>query len=174
MEPDRRAPPLVVMVHGGPTSGATNAARGTIQFFTSRGFAVLDVNYGGSSGFGREYRRRLNGQWGVVDVEDCVNGALSLVKEGKVDEKRIVIRGGSAGGFTTLCALTMRRVFKAGACYYGISDLERWELDCHKFESQYLHSLIGAYPQERELFLERSPTSSRRLCGRSFDTFPGS
>ncbi len=151
-------PPLVVMAHGGPTHASSNVLRGTIQFFTSRGFAVLDVNYGGSSGYGREYRRRLNGQWGVVDVEDCVNGAKSLVREGRVDGNRVVIRGGSAGGWTTLCALTFTNFFKAGACYYGISDLERWELDCHKFESQYLHSLIGSYPQERGLFNERSPT----------------
>ncbi len=152
-------PPLVVMAHGGPTHGSTNALRGTIQFFTSRGFAVLDVNYGGSSAYGREDRRRLNGQWGVVDVDDCVSGALSLANEGKIDRNRVVIRGGSAGGWTTLCSLSFRDFFKAGACYYGISDLERWELDCHKFESQYLHSLIGSYPQERELFHERSPTT---------------
>jgi dienelactone hydrolase len=152
-------PPLIVTVHGGPTHASSNALHSTIQFFTSRGFAVLDVNYGGSSAYGREYRRRLNGQWGIVDVEDCVNGAMSLAREGKIDAKRVVIRGGSAGGWTTLCALTFSKMFKAGACSFGISDLERWELDCHKFESQYLHSLIGSYPQERELFLDRSPTS---------------
>lgn len=158
--PKGELPPLIVMVHGGPTHASTSALRGTVQFFTSRGFAVLDVNYGGSSSFGREYRRRLNGQWGVVDVEDCVNGALYLAREGRVDKNRVVIRGGSAGGWTTLCALAFRSdFFRAGACYYGISDLERWELDCHKFESQYLHSLIGSYPQERDLYLERSPTN---------------
>lgn len=157
--PENELPPLVVMVHGGPTHASTNVQRGTIQFFTSRGFAVLDVNYGGSSAFGREYRRRLNGQWGVVDVDDCINGAKSLAAEGKIDSNRVVIRGGSAGGWTTLAALAFSDYFKAGACYYGISDLERWELNCHKFESQYLHSLIGSYPQERELFVDRSPTS---------------
>ncbi len=156
--PDGEMPPLVVMAHGGPTHASSNVLRGTTQFFTSRGFAVLDVNYGGSSAFGREYRRRLNGQWGVVDVDDCVNGALSLAREGKIDRERVVIRGGSAGGWTTLCAVAFSDFFKAGACYYGISDLERWELDCHKFESQYLHSLIGSFPQERDLFLDRSPT----------------
>jgi dipeptidyl aminopeptidase/acylaminoacyl peptidase len=166
-------PPLVVMAHGGPTSAASSAIRGAILFFTSRGFAVLDVNYGGSSGFGREYRRRLNGQWGVVDVEDCVKGALNLVRDGKVDGNRMLIRGGSAGGFTTLSALASKDVFKAGACYYGISDLERWELDCHKFESQYLHSLIGAYPQERELFLDRSPTSHADKVKRPLILFQG-
>jgi dipeptidyl aminopeptidase/acylaminoacyl peptidase len=153
-------PPLVVMVHGGPTSVATSAIKGRIPFFTSRGFAVLDVNYGGSSGFGREYRRRLNGQWGIVDVDDCVNGTEFLAKRRLVDKDRAVIRGSSAGGWTTLCAVTFMNYFKAGACYYGISDLERWELDAHKFEAQYLHSLIGSYPQERDLFLERSPTHS--------------
>jgi len=166
-------PPLIVMVHGGPTHASSSLNRGTIQFFTSRGFAVLDVNYGGSSAYGREYRRRLNGQWGVVDVDDCVNGALYLAKEGKIDSDRVVIRGGSAGGWTTLCGLTFRDFFKAGACYYGISDLERWELDCHKFESQYLHSLIGSYPQERELFLDRSPTTHADRVSRPLIIFQG-
>ena len=157
--PKDELPPLIVTVHGGPTDASSNALQGRIQFFTSRGFAVLDVNYGGSSAYGREYRRRLNGQWGIVDVEDCESGAMSLAGEGKIDGNRVVIRGGSAGGWTTLCAITFSKMFKAGACSFGISDLERWELDCHKFESQYLHSLIGSYPQERELFLDRSPTS---------------
>jgi len=157
--PQNEVPPLVVMAHGGPTHASTNAFRDMIQYFTSRGFAVMDVNYGGSSAYGREYRRRLNGQWGVVDVNDCVNGALNLAKQGKIDGKRVVIRGGSAGGWTTLAALAFSDFFKAGACHFGISDLERWELDCHKFESQYLHSLIGSYPQEKELFIDRSPTT---------------
>lgn len=156
--PEGDLPPLIVMVHGGPTHASSNVLRGNIQFFTSRGFAVFDVNYGGSSAYGREFRRRLNGQWGVVEVEDAVNGAKYLGKEGRIDEKRVVIRGGSAGGWATLAALAFTDFFRAGACYYGISDLERWELDCHKFESQYLHSLIGSYPQERELFSARSPT----------------
>ena len=158
--PTGELPPLVVMVHGGPTAGTTNALRGTIPFFTSRGFAVLDVNYGGSSGYGREYRRRLNGQWGVVDVEDCVNGALSLVQEGKVDGKRIVIRGGSAGGFTTLAALTIEYFIQSWRLLLWnkrFSNAGNWIVT--SLNRSTCTVLIGAYPQERELFLERSPTS---------------
>jgi dipeptidyl aminopeptidase/acylaminoacyl peptidase len=118
---------------------------------------VLDVNYGGSTGYGRAYRERLNGNWGVVDVDDCVNGARYLVEKGEADRARLIIRGGSAGGYTTLAALTFRDVFKAGASYYGISDLEVLEQDCHKFESQYNRSLIGPYPETRGLYMERSP-----------------
>jgi dipeptidyl aminopeptidase/acylaminoacyl peptidase len=128
-----------------------------IQFWTSRGFAVVDVNYGGSTGFGREYRRRLYGQWGLVDVDDCVNAATYLVKRGKVDGNRLIIRGGSAGGYTTLCALTFRNVFKAGASYFGLSDLEAFDTVTHKFESQYNVKLIGPYPEQRDLYYQRSP-----------------
>jgi dipeptidyl aminopeptidase/acylaminoacyl peptidase len=128
-----------------------------IQYWTSRGFAVVDVNYGGSVGYGREYRKRLDGQWGVVDVEDCVNAARYLVEQGWADERRLAIDGGSAGGFTTLAALTFRDVFAAGASYYGVSDLEALALDTHKFESRYLDRLIGSYPEQRDLYLERSP-----------------
>jgi dipeptidyl aminopeptidase/acylaminoacyl peptidase len=129
----------------------------TIQYWTSRGFGVLDVNYGGSTGYGRAYRERLKGQWGVVDVDDCVNGARYLVERGEVDGNRLIIRGGSAGGYTTLAALTFRNVFQAGASYYGISDLEALERDCHKFESHYNHSLIGPYPEAADLYRQRSP-----------------
>jgi len=118
---------------------------------------VLDVNYGGSSGYGRKYRQRLNGQWGVVDVDDCVNGARYLVKIGEVDGNRLAIRGGSAGGYTTLCALTFRNIFRAGASYYGVSDLEALAKDTHKFESRYLDRMIGPYPEQRDLYRERSP-----------------
>jgi len=118
---------------------------------------VLDVDYGGSSGYGRAYRQRLNGQWGVVDVDDCVNGARYLVKIGKVDGDRLAIRGGSAGGYTTLCALTFRNIFRAGASYYGVSDLEALTKDTHKFESRYLDRMIGPYPERRDLYRERSP-----------------
>jgi dipeptidyl aminopeptidase/acylaminoacyl peptidase len=128
-----------------------------IQFWTSRGFAVLDVNYGGSSGFGRGYRDRLNGKWGIVDVADCINGARHLVSGGKADPKRLIIRGGSAGGYTTLAALTFHDVFKAGASYYGISDIEVLARDTHKFESRYLDSLIGPYPAARDEYIRRSP-----------------
>ena len=141
---------------GRPAATSSTLSLG-IQYWTSRGFAVLDVNYGGSTGYGRAYRQRLNGQWGVVDVDDCVNGARYLVERGLVDEKRLGIRGGSAGGYTTLCALTFRNVFKAGASYFGVSDLEALAKDTHKFESRYLDSLIGPYPEQRDLYVARSP-----------------
>ncbi len=150
-------PPLLVISHGGPTSATSASLKYMIQYWTSRGIAVLDVNYGGSSGYGRAYRERLNGQWGIVDVDDCVNGVRQLVERGEVDGNRLAIRGGSAGGYTTLCALTFRNVFKAGASHYGISDLEALAKDTHKFESRYLDRLIGPYPERRDLYVERSP-----------------
>lgn len=151
-------PPLMVMSHGGPTSAAVTALRYSTQYWTSRGFAVLDVNYGGSTGYGREYRQRLTGNWGIVDVDDCCNGALYLVEKGLADPNRLAIRGGSAGGYTTLACLTFRNeVFKAGASYYGISDLEVLEIDTHKFESRYSHSLVGPYPDRKDLYFDRSP-----------------
>jgi dienelactone hydrolase len=154
--PEGEKPPLLVLSHGGPTSASPNMLDLDIQFWTSRGIGVLDVNYGGSTGYGREYRQRLNGQWGVVDVDDCVNGALYLVERGEVDGDRLAISGGSAGGYTTLNALTFRDVFKAGASYYGISDLEAMAQDTHKFESRYLDTMVGPYPQMKELYKERS------------------
>ncbi|HEY3167479.1 MAG TPA: S9 family peptidase [Candidatus Binatia bacterium] len=157
VSPANEKPPLLVMSHGGPTSSSSASLKYSIQYWTSRGIAVLDVNYGGSSGFGRAYRERLNGQWGVVDVDDCVNGARYLVEHGEVDDNRLAIRGGSAGGYSTLCALTFRNVFKAGASHYGISDLEALAKDTHKFESRYLDRLIGPYPERRDLYIERSP-----------------
>ena len=155
--PKAEKPPLIVISHGGPTSAALTSLNLSIQAWTSRGFAVLDVNYGGSTGYGRLYRKRLEGQWGVVDVDDCVNGARHLVRTGKVDGDRLIIRGGSAGGYTTLCALTFRKVFRAGASYYGVSDAEAMEKDTHKFESRYSDRLIGPYPERRDLYRERSP-----------------
>ncbi len=154
--PDER-PPLLVMSHGGPTSATSSMLSMMIQYWTSRGIAVLDVNYGGSTGYGRAYRKRLQGQWGAVDVDDCVNGARYLVERGEVDGDRLAIRGGSAGGYTTLCVLTLRDVFKAGASYFGISDLEALATETHKFESRYLDRLIGPYPERRDLYRERSP-----------------
>ena len=154
--PDEK-PPLLVKSHGGPTSTASTALDLSIQFWTSRGFAVLDVNYGGSTGYGRAYRERLKGHWGIVDVDDCVNGARYLVERGLADGNRLAIDGGSAGGYTTLAALTFRDVFKAGASYYGVSDLEALAKDTHKFESRYLDGLIGPYPQRLDLYRERSP-----------------
>ncbi len=150
-------PPLIIKVHGGPTGCAYPELNLEYQFWTSRGFAILDVNYGGSSGFGREYRERLGGNWGVVDVEDCAYGALHLVASGEVDKQRLIISGGSAGGFTVLSALTFKNVFKAGASYFGIGDLEAMTNDTHKFESRYLEKLIGAYPKERQIYRQRSP-----------------
>jgi dipeptidyl aminopeptidase/acylaminoacyl peptidase len=156
--PAGERPPLVVISHGGPTSAARGTLDLQIQYWTSRGFAVADVNYGGSSGYGRAYRERLNGQWGIVDVDDVINAVRFLAAQGKADEERAVIRGGSAGGYTTLAALTFHPdAFKAGASYYGISDLEVLEIDTHKFESRYSHSLIGPYPAAKEVYYARSP-----------------
>ncbi|UCC75534.1 MAG: S9 family peptidase, partial [Anaerolineales bacterium] len=150
-------PPLLVISHGGPTSAASSTLSWEVQFWTSRGFAVVDVNYGGSSGYGRAYRQRLNGEWGVIDVDDCANAALYLVDQGKVDGNRLAIRGASAGGYTTLSALAFRDVFKAGASHFGVSDLEALTRETHKFESRYLDRLVGPYPERSDLYRERSP-----------------
>ena len=150
-------PPLLVMSHGGPTGTTSTAFNCEIQFWTSRGIGVLDVNYGGSTGYGRAYRQRLDGQWGIVDMEDCARGAQYLVAQGLADGGRLAITGGSAGGYTTLCALTFTEVFRAGASYYGISDLKAMARDTHKFESRYLDRLIGPYPERLDLYRARSP-----------------
>ena len=155
--PAGELPPLIVISHGGPTGSTDAAFKWSSQYWTSRGFAVVDVNYGGSSGHGRAYRARLDGRWGVVDVDDSVNAARHLIARGAVDGARIAIRGGSAGGYTTLCALTFRSFFKAGASHYGIGDLEALVTDTHKFESRYLDRLVGPYPQAKALYEERSP-----------------
>jgi dipeptidyl aminopeptidase/acylaminoacyl peptidase len=155
--PAGELPPLMVKSHGGPTASASVSLSLRIQYWTSRGFGYLDVNYGGSIGYGRQYRQRLNKNWGIVDIDDCVNAAKYLVQQGKVDGNRLVISGSSAGGYTTLAALTFRDTFKAGASYYGVSDLEILARDTHKFESRYLDGLIGAYPTEKDLYIKRSP-----------------
>jgi dipeptidyl aminopeptidase/acylaminoacyl peptidase len=155
--PDAERPPLLVKSHGGPTSAAVTNLNLNIQYWTSRGFAVLDVNYGGSTGYGRAYRERLNGTWGVVDVDDCVNGARYLIGRGLADPERCVIDGGSAGGYTTLAALTFRQQFKAGASHYGVSDLGALVRDTHKFESRYLDGLVAPYPAREDVYRERSP-----------------
>ncbi len=155
--PDAERPPLLIQIHGGPTAAATTALSLAIQYWTSRGIAVLDVNYGGSTGFGRAYRQRLQGQWGIVDVDDCINGACHLVELDEVDGNRLLITGGSAGGYTTLCALTFRNTFRAGASHYGVSDLEALQTDTHKFESRYSDGLIGPYPERKDIYHERSP-----------------
>ena len=155
--PPEEKPPLIVKSHGGPTAATSSAFNLRIQYWTSRGFAFVDVNYGGSTGYGREYRQRLKDNWGIVDVDDCSNAAKYLAELGEVDGERLAIAGGSAGGYTTLCALTFRDVFKAGASYYGVSDLEALATDTHKFESRYLDGLIGPYPERKDLYEARSP-----------------
>ena len=155
--PEGERPPMLVKSHGGPTAATSASFNLGIQYWTSRGFAILDVNYGGSTGYGRAYRERLKRTWGITDVNDCANGAKYLAEQGKVDGDRLVIAGGSAGGYTTLCALTFTDTFKAGASYYGVSDLKALAEDTHKFESRYLDGLIGRYPEEAELYQARSP-----------------
>lgn len=170
---ENEKPPLLVMSHGGPTSAASTSLQYSVQYWTSRGIAVLDVNYRGSSGYGRAYRELLKGGWGIVDVDDCVNGARYLAATGQVDGERLAIRGGSAGGYTTLCALTFRDTFKAGASHYGISDLEALAKDTHKFESRYLDGLIGPYPERRDLYIERSPIYFTERLGCPMILFQG-
>ena len=150
-------PPLLVHSHGGPTGAATSVLNLRTQFWTSRGWGLVDVNYGGSTGYGTEYRRRLNGNWGIVDVDDCVNAARHLVELGLADPRRVAIAGGSAGGYTTLAALTTRDFFRAGANHFGISDLVPFAHETHKFESRYLFSLIGPWPEAAALYRDRSP-----------------
>jgi dipeptidyl aminopeptidase/acylaminoacyl peptidase len=155
---DGERPPLIVMTHGGPTAEATPGFSLDTQFWTSRGFAVVDVNYGGSTGFGRAFRQRLNGNWGIVDTADCIAAARWLAEQGEVDGDRLLITGGSAGGYTTLCALTMHDGFAAGTSYFGLADLESFVTGgTHKFESRYLFSLIGPYPEEAQRYWSRSP-----------------
>jgi dipeptidyl aminopeptidase/acylaminoacyl peptidase len=155
---DGETPPLIVDVHGGPTSTSTAMFSLATQYWTSRGFGYVAVNYGGSIGYGREYRERLNGQWGVVDRHDTVNAAHYLVEQGAAESARLLIRGGSAGGYTVICALTFTDEFAAGASYFGIADLEPFAKgDTHKFESKYEHTLVGPYPESAELYRERSP-----------------
>ncbi|MBA3768750.1 MAG: S9 family peptidase, partial [Acidobacteria bacterium] len=155
--PEGERPPLLVKSHGGPTSACSSTLSLNIQYWTSRGIAVLDVNYGGSTGYGRAYRQRLKDQWGIVDVDDCVNGAKYLTGRGLVDSERLMIDGGSAGGYTTLCAVTFRDAFKAGASHFGVSDAEALAKETHKFESRYLDGLIGPYPERADIYRERSP-----------------
>lgn len=155
--PDGERPPLLVLSHGGPTASANPAMNVAVQFWTSRGFAVIDVDYGGSTGYGRAYRRLLQGAWGIVDVEDCCAAAQWLAAAGRCDGERMMIRGGSAGGFTTLAALAFRSVFKAGASHYGVADLAALAADTHKFEARYLDGLVGPYPAAAARYEARSP-----------------
>jgi len=164
--PAEERAPLVVISHSGPTASATQCLNLAIQYWTSRGLAVLDVNYGGSTGYGRTYRQRLNGRWGIVDTEDCVNGAAYAVDNFGIDRQRLIIRGSSAGGYTTLCALVFHDIFRAGASYYGVSDLETLAQETHKFEAHYLDNLIGPYPERKDLYVARSPIhhAARLAC----------
>ena len=171
--PEGEFPPLLVKVHGGPTSASTTVLSWGIQYWTSRGFGLVDVNYGGSTGYGREYMRRLIGNWGVVDVDDSVNAARFLIGQGLADSERTAIRGGSAGGYTTLSTLAFRDFFKAGASYYGLSDLEVFVGDTHKYESQYLFSLVGPYPERRDLYRERSAINHLDRIGAPMIVFQG-
>jgi dipeptidyl aminopeptidase/acylaminoacyl peptidase len=155
--PEGELPPLRVISHGGPTSQVFNGFNPSILYWTSRGYAVLDVNYGGSTGYGRAYRDRLKGQWGVVDLDDCVNGARYLAQQGLVDGNKLTITGGSAGGYTTLCAVTFRDAFRAGASHFGVSDLGALARDTHKFESRYLDQMVGPYPERKDIYEARSP-----------------
>jgi dipeptidyl aminopeptidase/acylaminoacyl peptidase len=154
--PADEKPPLIVRCHGGPTAASGSSFNLEYQYWTSRGFAIVDVNYGGSSGFGRAYRLRLNGNWGVVDVDDCINAARHLVERGLADGRRVAITGGSAGGFTTLLSITKRDFYNAGASHFGIGDLETFINDTHKFESRYLDTLVGPYPERADLYRDRS------------------
>lgn len=171
--PEGSKPPVIVISHGGPTGMTVNTLKLATQYWTSRGFGVLDVNYGGSTGFGRAYRDLLKGQWGIVDVEDCVAGARTLVERGLADNDRLIIRGGSAGGLTTLCALTFHDVFKVGASYYGVSDLQGLDDDSHKFESRYTAYLIAPQPQAQALYKERSPINHTDKLARPMIFFQG-
>ncbi|PIE80714.1 MAG: peptidase [Chloroflexi bacterium] len=155
--PADEKPPVIVISHGGPTSATALKLSSRILYWTSRGIGVIDVNYGGSTGYGRSYRQRLNGQWGIVDVLDCINAAKYLVRQGRADGDRLAIMGGSAGGYTTLCALTFHDVFAAGISLFGVSDVEVLTKETHKFESRYLDSMIGPYPEAQDIYVARSP-----------------
>lgn len=171
--PAGERPPLVVEIHGGPTSSAGGGLSMELNVFTSRGFAVLDVDYRGSNGYGREFMRKLYGRWGVYDVEDCIAAAGYLVDRGDVDAERMAIRGGSAGGYTALAALTFRDVFSAGASHYGVGDLEALARFTHKFESRYIDQLVAPYPEGIERFHERSPIYHIDQLSRPLIVFQG-
>ena len=167
-------PPLLVLLHGGPTSQTGPGYKTTVQFWTTRGYAVVDVNYGGSSGYGRAYRERLRGQWGVVDLQDAVAAVDHLAALGLVDGQRVAIRGGSAGGYTVLSALAFTRRFAAGINYYGVADLETLVADTHKFEARYVDSLVAPLPQGREVYRQRSPVHHMGQCRAALLTLQGS
>jgi dipeptidyl aminopeptidase/acylaminoacyl peptidase len=169
--PPGELPPAIVISHGGPTGQASTALDLRVQLWTSRGFAVVDVDYRGSTGYGRAYRERLRGEWGIADVEDCVNAARHLGDV--VDLDRLIIRGASAGGYTTLCALTFHDVFRAGASWFGVADLEALTSDTHKFESHYLDGLVGPYPEAADRYRARSPIHAVERLRRPMILFQG-
>jgi dipeptidyl aminopeptidase/acylaminoacyl peptidase len=171
--PAGETPPLLVRTHGGPTSMTPPMLQLDVQYWTTRGFGVLDVNYGGSSGYGREYRRRLDGRWGIVDVEDCENAALHMVRQGAADGRRLAIDGGSAGGYTTLASLTFGETFAAGASHYGVADLELLARHTHKFESRYMDRLVGRYPEQVGIYHQRSPIHHTDRLARPVILFQG-
>ena len=171
--PDGERPPLIVAIHGGPTAAARAMLRLSYQYWTTRGFGVVDVNYRGSTGYGREYRNLLRGQWGVVDVEDCAAVCRYLVTRGDVDAERLCIRGGSAGGFTTLAALAFQDVFSAGASHFGVADLGALARETHKFESRYLDGLVGPWPEARDVYEARSPIFHVDTIDRPLVVFQG-
>ena len=158
--PEGERPPYIAFVHGGPTSRVPAAANPTIAYFTSRGIGVVDVDYGGSTGYGRAYRERLRGQWGIVDVEDTIAAVLGLADAGLADRARLGIRGGSAGGWTVLAALTSSDAFAAGTSYFGVAELRQFAQDTHDFESRYLDGLIGPLPDAEELYDDRAPLNN--------------
>lgn len=173
--PDGELPPLLVVIHGGPTGAASPVLALSLRYWTSRGFAVVDVNYGGSTGYGRAYREQLRGEWGVLDVADCVAAARWLAEQGRVDPARLCIRGGSAGGYTTLAALVLDDTpFAAGADHFGVSDLEALAAETHKFESRYLDRLVGPYPAARHVYRRRSPISHVERLARPLIVLQGS
>jgi dipeptidyl aminopeptidase/acylaminoacyl peptidase len=171
--PADAAPPMIVEVHGGPTSATLPAYSVSRHFWSSRGFAVLDVNYGGSTGYGRAFRQRLNGQWGIVDLRDTINAARYAVEKGLADPDRLAIHGGSAGGFLVLAALAFDDTFSVGANYFGVSDLEMLAVETHKFESRYLDLLVGPYPEMKDVYIERSPIHNLDGFARPLITLQG-
>jgi dipeptidyl aminopeptidase/acylaminoacyl peptidase len=171
--PKDELPPLIVMCHGGPSYHVTPSYSWNILFWTSRGYAVVDVNYGGSTGYGKAYRERLNGQWGIVDVDDCTNAAIYCVEHGLADKNRLAIEGGSAGGFTVLSSMIAKNNFKVGANYYGVTDLLLMLKETHKFESNYFDKLIGPFPLCKQLYIERSPVNNIDKIKNSVIIFQG-
>jgi len=171
--PADELPPVLVLIHGGPTGAARPALALGTQYWTSRGFTVIDVNYRGSTGYGRPYRDRLRLSWGVVDLDDCEAAALALVEQRRVDGTRVCIMGGSAGGYTTLAALAFRDTFAAGVNMFGLADLEGFAKETHKFESRYLDSMLGPYPEARDVYLERSPIRHLDRFNRPLLVFQG-